>query len=82
TVDTMAQLEYRDADELPATLRRKVFVDREEQRWRVMALVIRRHPVSDKEISRTAFLRRVDSSGGREWEIALDTLYETAEVDR
>ncbi|MFF9070549.1 hypothetical protein ACF09E_34905 [Streptomyces sp. NPDC014891] len=78
----MAQLEYRDADELPATLRKRVFRDQDEQRWRVTALVIRRDPVSDKEVSRTAFLRRADSSGGREWEIALDTLYETAEVDR
>ncbi|MFJ3914360.1 hypothetical protein [Streptomyces vinaceus] len=78
----MAQLEYRDADELPATLRKKVFRDRDEQRWRVTALLIHRHPESRKEIGRTAFLRRVDSNGGREWEIALDTLYETAEVDR
>ncbi|MFI8365281.1 hypothetical protein ACIGD1_34655 [Streptomyces sp. NPDC085612] len=78
----MAQLEYRNAGELPAALRKTVFRDHEEQRWRVTALVIRRDPVSDKEIGRTAFLRRADSSGGREWEIALDALYETTEVDR
>ncbi|MEU6946576.1 hypothetical protein ABZ957_15310 [Streptomyces sp. NPDC046316] len=78
----MAQLEYREADELPATLRKKVFRDRDERRWRVTALVIHRDPESNKELNRVAFLRRVDSSGGREWEIALDTLYETAEVDR
>ncbi|WP_374987160.1 hypothetical protein [Streptomyces fradiae] len=58
----MAQLEYRDADELPAALRRTVFRDREEQRWRVAALVIRRDPVSNREIGRVAFLRRADSS--------------------
>ncbi|MFF2572667.1 hypothetical protein [Streptomyces sp. NPDC058084] len=70
------------ADELPAALRKTVFRDREEQRWRVMALVIHRDPESRRETGRTAFLRREDSSGGREWEIDLDALYETSEVDR
>lgn len=78
----MAQLEYRDADELPAALRSKVFTDLDQQRWRVTALAIHRHPVSGKELQRVAYLRRVDASGGREWEIPLVTLYETAEVDR
>ncbi|MFZ3476050.1 hypothetical protein ACODT4_44475 [Streptomyces sp. 2.9] len=78
----MAQLEYRDADELLAALRAKVFIDLAQERWRVTALVIHRHRVSGKELQRVAYLRRVDASGGREWEIPLATLYETAEVER
>ncbi|MEU8623159.1 hypothetical protein [Streptomyces sp. NPDC048623] len=77
----MAQLAYRDADEMPADLRKKIFRDRDGQRWHVVALVIHHDPESGKERNRTAFLRRVDS-GGREWEIPLTGLYETAEVER
>lgn len=78
----MAQLEYLDTDELPAALRSTVFTDPIRQRWRVTALVIHRHPESGKELKQVAYLRRADSSGGPEWEVPLDTLYETAEVDR
>jgi hypothetical protein len=80
TVDT-AQLEHRDADELPATSRRTVFHDQDKQRRRVTALVIHRDPESNKEIDRVVFLRRADSSGDREWEIPLDILYAKAEAD-
>lgn len=78
----MAQLEYHDADELPADLQEKVFLDRNERRWRVMALVIHRDRESGNETKQVAFLRRADSRGGKEWEIPLTRLYEMAEVER
>ncbi|MFA7763887.1 hypothetical protein ACGFNX_28220 [Streptomyces sp. NPDC048723] len=78
----MAQPEYRDTFEFPANLLRTVFTDLSRQGWRVTALVVHRHPESGKELKRMACLRRVDASGGRDGEIPLATLHETAEVDR
>ncbi|ORT53484.1 hypothetical protein [Streptomyces sp. CB03238] len=76
----MAELEYRDTNELPAHLR-AVFLDPNAQRWRVAALVIHRDRDTGRETGRVAFLRRADPGGGTEWEISVDELYETAEVE-
>ncbi|WP_327299961.1 hypothetical protein [Streptomyces sp. NBC_01197] len=78
----MAELEYFEADELPADLQKRVFRDRNELRWKLAALVVYSDRESGRSTERVAFLRREDSSGGLEWEIPLTSLYKTAEVER
>jgi hypothetical protein len=78
----MPQLKYTDADELPKHLQVSTFRDRDDRRWKVAALITHLDLESGKVTKKVAYLRRADSSGGPEWEIPLDTLYETAEVDR
>ncbi|MFJ8957355.1 hypothetical protein ACIRO1_45420 [Streptomyces sp. NPDC102381] len=77
----MPQLEYRGAADLPAAVASVVWRDREERRWRVTAMVVHHDPDTDRIVDKTLYLRPYDG-GGTEWEISLDQLRMTAEVDQ
>ncbi|WP_327359843.1 hypothetical protein [Streptomyces sp. NBC_01304] len=69
----MPQFEYLGQDDLPEQHQRAVFL-RGDDRWHIVAVLIHYDRTSGQETGRTAFLRRVDGRGAREWELPWDLL--------
>ncbi|MFJ8017379.1 hypothetical protein [Streptomyces sp. NPDC096339] len=77
----MPQLVHIGAEELPTHLKTTVLPGGRARRWRVAALVVHHDRETGHETGRVALLQGVGTGGGREWEVELGSLYETAEAE-